>query len=86
MRIYRQHLQEQAEEERKREKELDAIVSAEVENQWTRRAAQWQREADARQCLLHDVLEIRKEQVQDKREQWRGFVNVTTSEILVLCC
>lgn len=68
MRIYRQHLQEQAEEERRREKELDAIVSAEVEKQWERRTDQWMREAEARQSLLQDVLDIRKQQVQDNRE------------------
>lgn len=69
MRIYRQHLQEQAEEEIRREKELDAIVTAEVEKQWLRRAEQWRMEAEARQSLLQDVLEIRKQQVQDKREK-----------------
>ena len=68
VRIYRQHLEEMAEEERRREKELDAVVTAEVEKQWARRVDQWQREADARQNLLRDVLDIRKQQVQDKRE------------------
>lgn len=69
MRIYRQHLHEQAEEERRREKELDTIVNAEMEKQCERRADQWQREADARQSLLQDVLDIRKQQVQDKCEK-----------------
>lgn len=69
MRIYRQHLQEMAEEEKRREKELDVIINDEVERQWARRAEQWQMEADARQTLLQDVLAIRKQQVEDKCER-----------------
>lgn len=64
--IYRGYLHEQAEEELRREKELDTIVTSEVEKQWNKRAEQWQREADARKELLHDVMETRKQQVQRK--------------------
>ena len=63
---YRTYLQEQAEENAKLEKELDAIVSAEVEKQWARRLAQWRKERDARKKLMQDVLETRKKQVQEK--------------------
>jgi hypothetical protein len=66
VRIYRQHLYELVEEEKRRERELDAIVNEDMEKQCQKRADQWQREADARQSLLRDVLAIRKQQVQDK--------------------
>ena len=66
MHTYRTYLQEQAEEEARREKELDAIVNAEVEKQWAKRAAQWKQEAQARQKLLQDVLNTRKMQLQEK--------------------
>lgn len=63
---YRNYLQEQAEEEARREKELDDIVNAEVEKQWAKRAAQWRQEAQARKKLLQDVLQTRKLQIQEK--------------------
>ena len=68
MQIYRTYLQEQAEEEARREKELDDIVNAEVEKQWSKRADQWKREAQARKKLLQDVLDTRKQQIQEKCE------------------
>lgn len=68
MLLYRGYLQEQADEEKRREKELDSVVSAEVEKQWSRRVDQWKRESEARKKLLKDVLETRKQQVQQKCE------------------
>ncbi len=84
MRIYRQHLQEQAEEERRREKELDTVVSVEVEKQWEKKMDHWQREAEARQKLLHDVLDIRKEQVQDKCQYKIYYNRVEHTVCLIL--
>ena len=83
VRIYRQHLHEEAEEERQIEKQLDTIISAEVEKQWERRIAQWMREKEARQKLLQDVLNIRKQQVQDKCEL--EIKNLLLVRVIILC-
>ena len=57
---------DQREEEEKREKELDDMVSAEVEKQWKQRLAQWRKEKEARRKLVNDVMETRKKQIQEK--------------------
>ena len=57
---------DQKEEEEKREKELDDMVSAEVEKQWKQRLAQWRKEKEARRKLVNDVMETRKKQIQEK--------------------
>lgn len=68
MRIYREHLAEQAREEEKREREVDALVNSEVEKQWAKRLEQWRKEREARMKLMQDVLNERKKQVEEKRE------------------
>lgn len=68
MRIYREHLAEQAREEEKREREVDALVNSEVEKQWAKRLEQWRKEREARKRLMQDVLNERKKQVEEKRE------------------
>lgn len=68
MRIYREHLAEQAREEEKREREVDALVNSEVEKQWAKRLEQWRKEREARKKLMQDVLNERKKQVEEKRE------------------
>ena len=66
MHLYREYLAEQAKEEEKREKELDALITSEVEKQWAKRAEQWKREREARAKLMKDVLDSRKQQIKDK--------------------
>lgn len=68
MRIYREHLAEQAREEEKREREVDALVNSEVEKQWAKRLEQWRKEREARKKLMQDVLNERKKQIEQKRE------------------
>ena len=68
MQCYRDYLAVQAEEERKKEKELDALVNEEVQKQWAKRVKQWRMEREARKKLLQDVLDTRKKQIQERRE------------------
>ena len=49
-----------------REKELDALIQAEVEKQWARRLEQWKQEKAARRKLMQDVLNTRKKQIEEK--------------------
>ena len=83
MRIYREHLAEQAREEEKRERELDALVNSEVEKQWAKRLEQWRKEREARKKLMQDVLNERKKQIEEKCQ-----FNVTIDQLLnfrVMC-
>jgi len=66
MAIYREYLAKQKKEEEEREKELDALIQAEVEKQWTRRLEQWRQEKAARKKLMQDVLDARKQQIKEK--------------------
>lgn len=66
MRIYREHLAEQAREEEKRERELDGLLTAQVEKQWAKRMEQWRKEREARKKLMKDVMENRRVQIQEK--------------------
>ena len=68
MRIYREHLAEQAREEERREREVDALVNSEVEKQWGKRLEQWRKEREARKKLMQDVLNERKKQIEEKCE------------------
>lgn len=60
---YRKHLEEQSIIELQREKELDELISTEVEKQWQVKIEKWKKEKQARDKLMKDVLEIRKTQV-----------------------
>lgn len=64
---YRQYLEEQAKEEKEREKELDAHITAEVERQWSKRVHQWKQERQARKQLMHQVMDTRRKQLEEKR-------------------
>lgn len=66
MQKYRDYLATQAQEEEKREKELDALVNAEVQKQWAKRVEQWRMERQARKKLMQDVLDTRKKQIQER--------------------
>ena len=63
---YREYLQQQYEEEKRREKELDRIVNEEVEKQFQKRLAQWKAEKKARKDLLEKVVKERQQQIADK--------------------
>jgi hypothetical protein len=65
-RRYREYLRQMKEEERKREMELDKLCDAEVEKMWQRRVGQWKIEKMARQKLLEEVMEARRQQLQHK--------------------
>ena len=66
--MYRGYLAEAAAEEERREQELDALLTAEVEKQWAKRLAQWNKEKEARRKLMNDVMQTRRQQVQEKCE------------------
>ena len=55
------------EEERRREKEMEMLCDAEVEKMWEKRVRQWKIEKMARQKLLAEVVESRRQQIQEKR-------------------
>lgn len=63
---YREYLQQQMEEEKRLEKELDAMIESEVKRQWQKRLDQWAKEKDARKRLMNDVLSTRRRQLQEK--------------------
>ena len=62
---YRQYLDEQAQQEREREKEFEAVVTAELEKQWRGRIEQWKKEREARRKLMQEVMETRKKQIEE---------------------
>ena len=66
MNLYRQYLAEQAKEEERVERELDALINSEVAKQWAKRTEQWKREREARAKLMQEVLESRKQQIKEK--------------------
>ncbi|XP_064390856.1 cilia- and flagella-associated protein 53-like [Halichondria panicea] len=66
VKCYRDYLASQAEEEKNKEKELDALLNEEVQKQWAKRVNQWRMEREARKKLLQNVLETRKKQIQEK--------------------
>lgn len=65
-RRYREHLKQLYEEEKIRERELEALIQQEVERMWQKRLAQWKLEREARKKLMQDVLVVRAEQVQER--------------------
>jgi len=75
MTIYREYLTKQKKEEEEREKELDALIQAEVAKQWERRLEQWRQEKAARKKLIQDVLDARKQQIKEKCQFYFSVVN-----------
>lgn len=47
---------------------MDALLTAEVDQQWGKRVAQWRKEKEARRKLMDDVMQTRRQQVQEKCE------------------
>ena len=66
MQQYRNYLAEQKKEEERREKEVDQLLTIEVEKQWGQRLAQWKKEREARKKLLNDVVQTRQKQISEK--------------------
>jgi trichoplein keratin filament-binding protein len=71
MNLYRQYLADQAKEEERVERELDALITSEVAKQWAKRTEQWKREREARAKLMQQVIESRKQQIQEKCKLWQ---------------
>lgn len=68
MNLYRQYRADQAREEERVERELDALITSEVAKQWAKRTEQWKREREARAKLMQEVLDSRKQQIKEKRK------------------
>lgn len=69
--MYRQHLAEQKEIEERRAREIEHMYAKEQEKYWRTRALNWQQEQDARDRLMADVIEGRREQIRRKIERNR---------------
>lgn len=65
-RRYREYLRQMKAEEKRREQELERLCDAEVEKMWEKKVQQWKVEAMARQKLLEEVMESRRQQIQMK--------------------
>nr|XP_004226085.1 cilia- and flagella-associated protein 53 [Ciona intestinalis] len=66
---YREFLQQQLEEETRREKELDRLIDVDVAAMWSKRIHQWKLEKEARNRLMRDVMETRRKQLQEKLQK-----------------
>ncbi|KAI9349263.1 tumor suppressor, Mitostatin-domain-containing protein [Zopfochytrium polystomum] len=69
--LYREHLREQQRIERERQSEIDKMQKEEEDKLWRKRAEKWQREQAARDRLMKEVLEGRKEQLKYSLHQNR---------------
>jgi trichoplein keratin filament-binding protein len=59
-------LHEQLRLEKQREAELESMFQDEAAKEWDKRNAQWERECQARQALMKQVLEERQNQINEK--------------------
>ena len=71
MQMYRQHLQQQKDIEKQREKEIENWYSAEQERLWKVRGEKWRKEQAARDRLMKEVMTGRQEQLQHALERNR---------------
>jgi len=51
---------------------METLCDAEVEKMWEKRVQQWKMQKMARQKLFEQVLEARREQIQQKRMYYQG--------------
>ncbi|XP_059146310.1 trichoplein keratin filament-binding protein-like [Physella acuta] len=65
----KQVIDDQLRLEKAREAELDMLYQDEAARMWQKRAAEWERERQARQRLMSEVLESRQEQIAQKLEE-----------------
>ena len=66
-------------EERRREREMDSLCDAEVERMWERRVKQWRNEKMARRKLLDEVVDARRQQIQQRRTLSAMWLNNTSA-------
>ncbi|KAM8962005.1 trichoplein keratin filament-binding protein [Pelodytes ibericus] len=62
-------IEEQLHLERQREAELDTLFREEAKQVWAKREAEWERERNARNRLMKEVLTVRQLQIQERIEQ-----------------
>ncbi|XP_066458657.1 cilia- and flagella-associated protein 53 isoform X2 [Eleutherodactylus coqui] len=67
--IYRQYLAKQLEEEKRQEKEMDMLIEAELKKSWAKRTEQLRLEKEARNRLMKEVMETRRQQIEEKLQQ-----------------
>lgn len=63
---YRKYLQELHEEEKRREKELDAIIEEDTEREFQKQLNKWKAIKSERKKLLEKTLAERRVQIQEK--------------------
>ena len=63
---YKEYLEEQGKVKSQHEKEHEAIVTAEMEKEWSRKVQQWKKEKQARKHLMQEVMDARKKQLEEK--------------------
>lgn len=66
---YLEYLQQQAEFEVMREKEIDLMLDAELKALWEKRIAEYKKEKESRDRLMREVVEVRKLQIAEKLEE-----------------
>ena len=54
---------------------MEAICDAEVEKMWERRVQQWKMQKHARQELLAQVMESRRQQIEEKCMYYKSYNN-----------
>ncbi|XP_013379463.1 trichoplein keratin filament-binding protein [Lingula anatina] len=67
----KQVIDEQLRLEKAREAELDMLYQDEASRMWQKREAEWERERQARERLMNEVLQGRQEQIEDRMEEIR---------------
>jgi trichoplein keratin filament-binding protein len=76
---------EQLRLEKEREAEIDTMFQDEAAREWQKRNAEWERESLAREKLMNEVLNERKQQIADKFEiiQQKKLESIQQREVLI---
>lgn len=64
--IYRAYLAEQLEEDKRQEKEMEKLREEETAKMWAKRAEKDRAAKQARECLLQEVMDTRRLQIEEK--------------------
>ncbi|XP_063396528.1 trichoplein keratin filament-binding protein-like [Mytilus trossulus] len=67
----KQVIEDQIKLEKAREAELDMLYQEEAARMWHKREAEWEKERAARARLMHEVMDDRQRQLEDRMEQNR---------------
>lgn len=67
----KQVIEDQIKLEKAREAELDMLYQEEAARMWQKREGEWERERAARARLMHEVMDDRQRQIEDRMEQNR---------------